>query len=143
MKIAITGHRPSRLKGQEKRIKEWFKHQFKKYSPDVVYIGMAQGVDQIAGIVAKDMGIPLVCCYPFPKSNYHAVELALMENNEVLYINEQGSRKAYADRDRFMVDSADMVLCVWDGLPGGGTWLTKEYAKKKNVPIIEYEGLKK
>ena len=28
MKIAITGHRPERIKGHEKEIYEWFKEKF-------------------------------------------------------------------------------------------------------------------
>ena len=104
---------------------------------------MAQGVDQIAGLAAKEMNIPLVCCFPFVKQNFHQTELYLMENSEVIYVCEDGSRKAYAERDRFMVDSADELLCVWDGVEGGGTWLTREYAKKKNKEIHEYEGLRR
>lgn len=143
MKVAITGHKPNRLNGQEKRIKEWFKKQFKKLKPSCIYSGMAQGVDQIAAVVAKEMNIPVVCCYPFPKKEYHPTEQYIMENNEVLFVSQPGSRKAYEERDKFMVDAADLLLCVWDGQPGGGTWLTREYAKKKNKTIIDYQGLKK
>lgn len=41
-----------------------------------------------------------------------------------------------------MVDHADVLLCVWDGIGGGGTFLTRKYAIQKNKQIIDYEGLK-
>jgi hypothetical protein len=42
-----------------------------------------------------------------------------------------------------MVDQADILLCVWDGVPGGGTYLTRNYALQKNKQIIDYKGLRK
>jgi len=41
MKIAITGHRPQRLKGQEKMIKKWAEEQLIRLQPSVIYNGMA------------------------------------------------------------------------------------------------------
>ena len=43
MKLAVTGHRPERLKGQEKMIKEWAVEQLIRLQPSVIYDGMAQG----------------------------------------------------------------------------------------------------
>ena len=67
MILAITGHRPQRLKGQEKLIKEWAAEQLTCLQPSVIYDGMAQGADQIIATAAKELDIPVVCCYPFPK----------------------------------------------------------------------------
>jgi hypothetical protein len=142
MKIAITGHRPTRLKGQEKRIKEWAKKQLKKLNPSVVYCGMAQGVDQIIGHVAKDLNIPVICCYAYPKNYFHPLEEYIMNNNETIFVSPEYTRKAYNIRDKFMVDHADTILCVWDGKSYGGTYETRKYAQKLNKTIIDYEGLK-
>ena len=40
-------------------------------------------------------------------------------------------------RNRYMVDKADLVLAVWNGVCSGGTWETIKYARK-NGKIIRY-----
>ena len=142
MILAVTGHRPERLKGQEKAISEWAEKQLIRLHPSRVYNGMAQGTDQIVAIAAKKLGIPIVCCYPFPKKHYHPTEEWLMENNEVIFVSPHYSKQAYVIRDNFMVDHADKLLCVWDGLGGGGTFLTRNYALKQGKEIIDYCGLR-
>lgn len=103
---------------------------------------MAQGADQIIAIAAKELGIPIICCYPFPKQYFHPIEQWIMENNQTIFISSHYSKESYYIRDCYMVDHADMLLCVWDGVGGGGTFLTRNYAIKKNKKIIDYEGLK-
>lgn len=41
-----------------------------------------------------------------------------------------------------MVDHADKILCVWDGIAVGGTFITRQYALKQGKEIIDYGGLK-
>lgn len=142
MKIAITGHRPQRLKGQEKMIKKWAEKQLIRLQPSVVYNGMAQGTDQIIAITAKQLNIPIICCYAFPKKYYSPTEQWIMENNQVIYISPAYAKNSHFLRDCFMVDHADALLCVWDGVGAGGTFLTRNYAIKKNKKIIDYEGLR-
>lgn len=103
---------------------------------------MAQGADQIIATAAKELGIPIICCYPFPKKYYHPVEQWIMENNKVIYVSPEYSKNAYYLRDKFMVDQADKLLCVWDGVCAGGTYITRQYALKKNKQIIDYQGLR-
>lgn len=45
MKIAVTGHRPERLRGKEKEVYEWFKEKFAAARPEEIITGMAQGTD--------------------------------------------------------------------------------------------------
>lgn len=142
MILAVTGHRPQRLKGQQKMIKKWAADQLIRLQPSVIYDGMAQGVDQIIAIAAKELKIPIVCCYAFPRNNYHPIEEWIMENNQVIYTSSTFSKESYLIRDKFMVDNADNLLCVWDGVTWGGTYWTYKYALSKGIPIIEYEGLK-
>ena len=141
MKIAVTGHRPQRLRGQEKMIKEWAVEQLTRLQPSVIYDGMAQGVDQIVATAAKELRIPIVCCYAFPKKSYHPTEEWIMENNQVVIVSPQYSKNAYWLRDKYMVDAADKLLCVWDGVGGGGTFITRNYALQKQKEIIDYKGL--
>ena len=142
MIIAVTGHRPQRLKGQQKLIKKWAIEQLTYFHPSAIYNGMAQGADQIIAIAAKELGIPIICCYPFPKQYFYPMERWIMENNQTIFTSHNYSKESYYIRDCYMVDHADMLLCVWDGVGGGGTFLTRNYAIKKNKKIIDYEGLK-
>lgn len=103
---------------------------------------MAQGADQIIAIAAKELGIPIICCYPFPKQYFYPTERWIMENNQTIFTSHYYSKESYYIRDCYMVDHSDMLLCVWDGVGGGGTFLTRNYAIKKNKKIIDYEGLK-
>lgn len=142
MILTITGHRPERLKGQETLIKKWAKQQLIKLQPTMLYNGMAQGADQIVAIAAKEIGIPIVCCYPFPRKKYHPTEKWIMENNQIIFVSPQYSKQAYWLRDKFMVDHADKILCIWDGIAAGGTFITRQYALKQGKEIIDYGGLR-
>ena len=141
MIIGITGHRPQRLKGQQKLIKEWSKQQLINLKPSLLYTGMAEGTDRIIAIAAKELNIPIVCCYPFPKKYYSPIEEWIMENNQIVYISPVYMKNSYFLRDRFIVDQSDIILCVWDGKGGGGTFFTRNYALQKNKKIIDYKGL--
>ena len=87
MIVAVTGHRPQRLKGQEKEIKEWAAAQLRELQPESMYNGMAQGADQITALAAKEVGVPIVCCYPYQKSYSTPTEDYIKEGNEVIYIS--------------------------------------------------------
>ena len=143
MKLAVTGHRPERLRGQEKMIKEWAVEQLNRLQPSVIYDGMAQGTDQIVATAAKELGIPIICCYAFPRKNYHPTEEWIMENNLTFFTRLTYSKDAYIIRDKYMVDCTDALLCVWDGIESGGTFITRNYALQKNKMIIDYGGLRK
>ena len=143
MKLAVTGHRPERLKGQEKMIKEWAVEQLTRLQPSVIYDGMAQGTDQIIATAAKELCIPIICCYAFPKKFYPPIEKWIMENNLTFFTRLTYSKDAYLIRDKYMVDCADALLCVWDGVGSGGTFFTRNYALQKNKMIIDYGGLRK
>ena len=133
MKIAVTGHRPERIKGHEKEIYEWFKKKFAAIHPEEIITGMAEGVDRIAAQAAKDMKIPYLCVYPYKKKSFSFEENELIQNAAgVVYLSENFYYGCYHARDKFMVDRANKVLVVWDGKTGGGTYFTMNYANDKN-----------
>lgn len=143
MKLAVTGHRPERLKGQEKMIAEWAEAELKRLHPSVMYVGMARGADQIIATTAKRLNIPIICCYAFPRIYYHPTEQWIMENNRVICMSPHYSKKSYWLRDKYMIDNADKLLCVWDGVGSGGTFITRNYAIQQGKEIIDYKGLMK
>lgn len=140
MKIAITGHRPGRIAGHEQDIKEWIKNYLTGVDCTEAYSGMAMGVDQIFARIIEDMNIPLICCYPYRRSNFHPIEQKInVKAEDVRFISEQYSKKAYWIRDKYMVDNCDVLLAVFDGKKEGGTWITVDYAQKIGKPIVFYE----
>ena len=142
MILTVTGHRPPRLKGQEEEIKQWAIKQLKYLHPTLMYNGMAQGVDQIIAVAAKELNIPIICCYPFPKKYYSPIEEWIADCNSIIFTALKYSKTAYFIRDKFMVDHSDKILCVWDGVAGGGTFITRQYAIQQGKDIIDYEGLR-
>lgn len=142
MKIAITGHRPERIKGKEEKIYKWFKEKFAVIRPEEIITGMAEGVDRIAAQAAKDMKIPYLCVYPYRKKSFSFEENELIQSAAgVFYLSENFYYGCYHVRDKFMVDRANKILVVWDGKVGGGTYFTMNYAlnKKKEMEIFRID----
>ena len=135
MKVMITGHRPQRIKGREKEIKKWIEEQLEELQPRQAINGMAQGVDQIFAFVAKEKGIQLVNVYPHYRTNFHQDEEYLNENALIVFYAEKYNKKNYTERDKKMVDAADICLVVWDGIPAGGTYYTMRYAEEQGKEI--------
>lgn len=139
MRVAVTGHRPQRLKGRETKVAGWISGEIDKIDCTEAYTGMALGVDQIFARVVEAKGIPLICCFPYRKSGFSRDEQKILDAaKDVRFISEDYSRRAYWIRDKYMVDNCDLLLAVWDGVKDGGTWITIEYAQKVEKPIIFY-----
>jgi len=49
-------------------------------------------------------------------------------------------KQLYLKRDRHMVDESKLLVCYYNGLPGG-TEYTINYAKKQGVPVIDIREL--
>ena len=140
MRIAVTGHRPKRLKGQQKEVKRWLSEQLDKYECTEAISGMAQGADQIFAQAAVEKNIPLICCYPYRKNFFHQEEQKILNRaKDIKFISETYTgNRVYWFRDKYMVDNCDLLLAVWEGIKAGGTWLTINYAQKIGKPVIFY-----
>lgn len=140
MKVAITGHRPARIAGKEQEIKSWISEYLSTIDCTEAYSGMAQGTDQIFAKVVEDLGIPLICCYPYKRASFHPAEIEINDKAEdVRFISDEYSKKSYWIRDKYMVDNCDILLAVFDGEQVGGTWITVQYAEKIGKPVIYFE----
>lgn len=149
MIVAVTGHRPSKfevygLEWAEKITKTWLINNLAVLQPRKVITGMAVGVDTWMAETCVDLGIPFVAAVPFRgqealwpapvQENYHR----LLEKAEQVVVVSSGGyspAKLHA-RNRWMVDHAHRLLCVWDGSTGG-TKACRDYALKVGCPIIE------
>lgn len=107
MKVAIVGSRSIS------------KADISRYIPpdtDLIISGGAVGVDKLAEEYADKKGIKKLILYP----DYE------------LY-----GKSAPLIRDKLIVDHADLVIAVWDGV-SGGTEFTISYAKRRGVPCEIY-----
>jgi hypothetical protein len=142
MKIAVTGHRPERLKGQEAIIGQWLYDQLNKLQEQeekitAAYNGMAMGADQIFALQCLKLNMPVYCVFPYKRKRYHQDELYIMKQAiSLITLQDKYSQDCFYKRDCYMVDNCDILFAVWDGQPYGGTYDTIEYAKKQNKLII-------
>lgn len=157
MKIAVSGHRPSKLDNDyagtgilsEKIYDELRKIvERNKDKPGITLItGMAQGVDTLFAWVAIDMKIPFIAAIPFlgqekrwPETDQKVYRDLI--NNPLCtkkIISEGGySWQAMDYRNRWMVDNCDGLIAVWDG-SDGGTKNCRDYAYSIKKPIIRID----
>lgn len=159
MIVAFTGHRPQKLGGQDKghplnlAIRQRLDEEIITLASQGVtqfISGMAHGVDLWAVDsvyrVSNALKIPLqvVAALPFPgqeekwnkqdKEEYHRLLLGVADSRRHM-ISPQYHQGALYERNYWMVDHADLVLAVWNGLEKGGTWHTISYARRVGKPV--------
>lgn len=136
-KVMITGHRPERLKGREAEITEWINNIIRSLtSEDECITGCAKGVDTLFALAAMNKKIPLVCAFPYKHKLSEPEQQMHDYAKEVHWETEEWYKACYLNRDKWMVNRADIVLVVWDGIPKGGTYYTMQYAKEKGKRIL-------
>ena len=109
--------------------------------------GMAIGFDlkaaQTVLVLKEKYDIELVACLPCPNQAemYSAKNKllygAILERcDEVVVVEKEYTRGCMLNRDRYLVDNSDLIVCFLRKR-SGGTYYTVNYAKKKNKKIIE------
>lgn len=148
MIIAITGHKPERIKGKEKDIELWLEGQFKNFKAcykDVTLLtGMSRGVDQMAALIAIKNGIKVICYFAYPRTLDKTEQYIVNNAIDVIYFSkEYENRGTYLKRDQALVEKSDVLLVVFDGNPVGGTFYTYSYGVSLNKSIFVFPGFKK
>ena len=115
---------------------------------DTFICGGAVGFDMmcakiILNVKEKTGGIKLhmvIPCYGqekyFSLENKKLYEYILNHADDVLYVSEKYTPWCMHERNRYMVDNSDYLIayCVKES---GGSFYTREYAKKKKINIID------
>lgn len=143
MIVAITGHRPNRVKNMS-AVQASIKQALKILQAEEVVQGLAAGADLWSGLAALELGIPVVSVKPWaghaPSSADKALyELVESRSHEVIVVNESTNfpgNYVYHERNHAMVDRSDTVLAIWDGQPTGGTYATVKYAQSLGRRIL-------
>lgn len=151
MKIAVTGHRPSRLNKEYDGtgpMSNWIKGKINKvldkHGPTMLISGMALGVDMLFAEIAIERNIDLLAAIPckeqekvWPqKSQDRYNQILQYDNCSKVYVSENYSGWAMQKRNQYMIDKADLVIAVWDGSASGGTYNAVQYAKNTKKEII-------
>lgn len=140
--VSITGHRPEDIP-DEQWTKDAIKEALGTLSPKLVIQGMAAGVDLWSGVISWHLGIPYKCVKPWrghkPRiADEYMYNWCLKNTVEVSEASPSVDYPGvwiYHDRNKLMVDEADIVLAVWSGKTKGGTYACIKYAKSEGKPI--------
>lgn len=143
---AFTGHRKN-LAGLDLELLDRVVLNLMKGGAENFYCGMAQGFDLAAAecvIKYKDQyGAKLIACIPcagqadnFTEKSRRRYEKILERCDTQIILSPAYFNGCMYQRDRFLVDNCD-VLVSYLRSRRGGTFYTVNYAKKKNVNIIE------
>ena len=148
-RICFTGHRdirPEDITYIKSCLRLIIRDEIRKGTVSFM-IGLAKGVDMYAGSIVDDEKkefpwIKLCGAAPYRGrlNSKNKETLKILEMcDEVSVVSEKSTRDCYEKRNKFMVDSSDKIIAVYDGRGNGGTYNTIEYAKKtgKEVFIID------
>ncbi len=155
---AFTGHRPAKFSfGYDEederciRLKTEMARKIKELIESGVtafYSGMAQGTDQWGAQIVLDMkrkypDIRLIAVLPcdkqsdnWPRDKRERYFNLLAECDEILVLNTSYTPQCMAERNRYLVDHAGVLLAVYDGGETGGTAYTVRCARERKREII-------
>lgn len=127
----------------EEAIRSWISGCFQEY-------GSISGADECYsdmnsyGIVFADealnAGNGLICVYPFEAEHRDEIKVYEDQANALVYMNEKMSNDSAAARDRYIVNSCDVLLAVWDGATYGKVYNMVEQARAENKTVVVYAG---
>lgn len=154
---SFTGYRPNKLPflGQKnseeyRSLRELLKTEIIGLAQKEITIfqtGMARGIDLLCGEIVleiqKEFDVHLFCVIPcknqcrgWSGADVEAYNRLLSAASGVTYITSENYRDGcMMKRNRFLVDTSQYILAVYDG-QRGGTMSTINYAKKKKRTII-------
>lgn len=154
---SFTGYRPSKLPFLKNKNSEEYLKLYALLKSEIIrmtengidnfQIGMARGIDLLCGEILlelkRNMDIHFFCIIPC-KDQYNGWsedDIALYNNitkaaDGTTYVSsDKYTEGCMQKRNRYLVDTAQFLIAVYDG-QRGGTMSTINYAKKKHRTII-------
>lgn len=155
MRVAATGHRSFKLypdsmfRGAlpeaEDKLYRLAGYALRQLGATEVISGMAKGWDLAIAWAALDAGLPLTAAIPFEgqAENWSPRSRALYDRAltaaTTVHVQSKGRfTRAYLLRDEWMVDHAQHVAALYNGVREGGTAYTVEYARGWLVPVTNF-----
>jgi uncharacterized phage-like protein YoqJ len=145
--LTATGHRPAKLGGYGEDIRERLvglaNDSLGRLAPQRVITGVALGWDQAVAEAAILRGLPFTAAIPFegqekvwPAASQQRYKEILRKAAEVTYVSPPGyAGWKMMERNKWMVDRADVVLALWDG-SSGGTANAVHYAESRGRKVV-------
>ena len=149
MRVAVSGHR-GLTPNVATLIARGIKSELSQLAPaGTQLIGLsclADGADQIFATAVLDRGGSIEVVIPAEKYRDGLPEGAKPQYDKLVNLaasvhsrpHVESTAEAHMDASRFMVDSADHLIAVWDGEPArsyGGTADVVQYAQVRGVPV--------
>jgi len=153
--VGITGHQripEEALNYVTRRMIECLESQA---APLVGYSSLAIGADQIFAQSVLDLGGQLMAIIPcegyeatFSKEDLPAYKQLLIQAQATVLDFPEPSERAFMAAGEEVIDSSDVIIAIWDGLPAaglGGTADAVAHARSlgKQVVVIWPEGVQR
>lgn len=146
--VAITGHRVLPADFDTAKLKKKLLSFIEK-GFDTFLVGMALGFDtvcfKVLEEIKKEKDIKIIACIPclsqsykFNKNQKEEYDRMLSVADEKVLVSEEYTPRCMQKRNEYMVDRASVVFAYFKR-DFGGTANTVEYAKKKEIPIVEFD----
>lgn len=154
---SFTGYRPNKLPFLGKKSSEEYRSLRELLKTEIIGLaqkeitifqtGMARGIDLLCGEIVleiqKEFDVHLFCVIPcknqcsgWSREDIDVYNRLLAAASGVTYITSEDYRDGcMMKRNRFLVDTSQYILAVYDG-QRGGTMYTINYAKKKKRTVI-------
>lgn len=145
----FTGPRPEKLDVSQDFLEDCLSFEIRSLANlgfTSFITGMSRGFDLIAGKVVlslqDELDIDLICFIPFAEqcrqwniSDQTLYNDILLRARHVLCVSDTFYSTVYFSRNRLMVDYSSSILTYYSGTMGG-TKYTLDYAKTRNIKII-------
>lgn len=146
MRVAFTGHRDAAAVDKDRLafvVKQLYTEGYRTFMS-----GMAEGFDMFAAEVVLALKdelpeIKLLCVIPFEghiskvgSANRQRYNAICASADEVITLAPEYHEKAYYERNDYLVDSADAMICYYSGKRRSGTGYTVTAALKKRIRTI-------
>ncbi|MEV6967148.1 hypothetical protein AB0M47_18770 [Hamadaea sp. NPDC051192] len=148
-RVAVSGHR-GLPEATERLVNQALRETLGQHGPDLVGIScIADGADQLFAHAVLELGGRLEVVVPatkyrqaLPSECWPTYDRLLSEASQVHQLEyTESTSEAHQAASEYMVDRADILVAIWDGLPArayGGTADVVAYARDmgKTVEVI-------
>jgi len=153
--VAITGHRDM-IETEEinQKVSHFFKELIEENREIVLLSPLADGADRFVARIFLDLKnryqkLSLIVPMPFDKNRYMEdfsnsskdEFLKLLDKSDEVFEVEHITASGYLDVGRYVVDSSNILLALWDGTYNGkigGTGDVVEYAKSNEKEVVHF-----
>jgi hypothetical protein len=145
-RVAVSGHR-GLPDPTERLIYQALRDALDKHRPELVGLScIADGADQLFAQIVIDLGGRLEVVVPakkyreaLPPECWATYDLLFSKASQVHQLDyTKSTSEAHQAASEYMVDHADILVAVWDGLPArayGGTADVVSYARSRGKPV--------